>query len=216
MKKSLIKFTAAFSAVLLIVPFALSSCGSADGDTTAPAVPEETTEHMPTLDEMSPPTYKKELTAEYSVRYDDIDKSSFSELDADDAMIAGLDTEHIYKDANGREYYLLKDGSVVLSFIDGAEAYSAYYRENGKLKYFGDSETGWYFTDDGSVDMVSYTFSSPSGNEIITYYEPDGKRIVISAAGTYYNDNIDELSAAEQLEFTKRLGSAENEEETTS
>ena len=214
MKKNL-RITAAVLTVILTAVFCLSSCsGDNPGQTNDPSTEETTTKAVPSLEEMSPQSYKKDIPVVYSVKYSDIDKSTFTELAAEKAMISGLDTEHIYKDKNGREYYILTDGSVALTFLSGNEAYSAFYKADGSLKYLGDSVTGWYFTSDGEIDMISHTFVNAAGSDIISYYEPNGTRFVISAAGTYYDDNLDELTPEEQLAFTKRLGGAASGEKT--
>ena len=193
---------------LLLAAACLCSCGKRE-DPTTPAVPEETEATVPALDEMCPPTYQRDLPVKIETDYEKTDKSGFTEIKAENAMIDGLAADKIYRDENGREYYLITDGTVVLTFLENDDAYSAFYRENGKLKYFVDSETGWHFKDDGSVDMVSYTYVNPKGSEVISYYEPDGTRIAISAAGTYYDDNFDEMSNERQLELTKRIGGTE-------
>ena len=198
---------------LLLAAVCLCSCGK-DGDPTSPAVPTETDTTVPTLEEMCPPTYTKELPVEIETDYNTVDKSGFTEIDSDDAMVEGLATDKIYRDGNGREYYVITDGTVAVTFLEDGDAYSAFYLDNGKLKYIGNSETSWYFKEDGTIDMVSYTYVNPKGSEIISYYEPDGTRIAISAAGTYYDDNFDELSGEQQLEFSKRLGDAQESQDT--
>ncbi len=217
MKNSVKKafFTAAS---LLLALTCCCSCGKHEAP-TAPAVPEETEATVPALSEMCPPTYQREIPVKIETDYEKTDKSGFTEIKADDAMIDGLAAEKIYRDENGREYYIISDGTVALTFLENDDAYSAFYRKNGRLKYFGDSKTGWYFKEDGTVDMVSYTYVNPKGSEVISYYEPDGTRIAISAAGTYYDDNFDEMSNERQLELTKRIGgteTAQDGEENTS
>ena len=126
-------------------------------------------------------------------------------------MISGLAADKILKDSAGREYYILTDGTYVMSFVENSEAYSAFYREGGHLQYFGDSETGWYFNEDGSINMVSFTYINSAGSEVISYYEPDGTRIAISAGGTYYDNDFEEMSVEQQLEMAKRIGKSEEE-----
>lgn len=199
---------------LLLAAVCLCSCGK-DGDPTSPAVPTETDTTVPTLEEMCPPTYTKELPVEIETDYNTVDKSGFTEIDGDDAMIEGLATDKIYRDGSGREYYVITDGTVAMTFLENGNAYSAFYLASGKLKYFGDSETSWYFKEDGTVNMVSYTYVNPKGSEIISYYEPDGTRIAISAAGTYYDGNFDELSNEQQLEFLSRLGDVQASQDSS-
>lgn len=208
---------AAFAAAFILAAASFASCGTGEKEPTSPAVPEETTENVPSLAEMCPPTYKRDIPVKIETDIKNVDVDALTEIDADNAMIEGLSTDKICRDADKREYYFLTDGTVVMSFLENGDAYSAFYRDTGIIKYFGDSETSWYFTENGTVDMVSFTFVNAKGSDIINYYETDGTRIAVSAAGTYYDDNMDELSAEKQLEFTKRLGStaAETDTETT-
>jgi hypothetical protein len=207
--------------ILLSLVFCLifCSCGKADkeDETTEAAVPEETTYETPPMETISPATYTKEIPFDIEMNYyDDVDKSSFKEVDEDDAVISGMEADNIYQDERGYEYYILSTGAVAVTFIEGDEAYSGYYRTDGSLQYLGSSETGWYFTEDGTLDLVSYTYVNPYNSEVVSYYTPDGTRTVISAAGTYYNDDYSELTLEEQIAFLKRIGDTSvTEEETT-
>ncbi len=214
MKNVLIRRVLPAALSLLIASCCLCSCAK-DGEPTSSTVSDETQTTVPPLEEMCPSTYTKELHVTMETDYNDIDKSGFTEIDSDDAMIEGLATDKIYKDGSGREYYVITDGTVAVTFLEDGDAYSAFYLENGKLKYIGNSETSWYFKEDGTIDMVSYTYVNPKGSEIVSYYESDGTRIAISAAGTYYDDNFDELSGEQQLEFSKRLGDAQESQDET-
>ena len=198
---------------LLIASCCLCSCAK-DGESASSTASEDTQTTVVTLEEMCPPTYTKELPVKTETDYNAIDKSGFTEIDSDDAMVEGLATDKIYRDGNGREYFVLTDGTVAVTFLEDGDAYSAFYLDNGKLKYIGNSETSWYFKEDGTIDMVRYTYVNPKGSEIISYYEPDGTRIAISAAGTYYDDNFDELSGEQQIEFSKRLGDTQESQDT--
>lgn len=211
MNKKTLRAISLGAAALMCASACLCGCKKEE-EPTSPAVP-ETTAYQPTLDEMCPPTYKKELPVKIETDFSKLGTDSFSEISAESAMISGLAADKILKDSAGREYYILTDGTYVMSFVENGEAYSAFYREGGHLQYFGDSETGWYFNEDGSINMVSFTYINSAGSEVISYYEPDGTRIAISAGGAYYDNDFEEMSVEQQLKMAQRIGKSEEETE---
>ena len=198
-------FSLVFCLLLLL---SLAACGNkTDEETTAE--PTTTSEYKgPSLEEMSPPSMSTAIPIDQPKTYAAVDKSNFKPIKAEDSFWPESEAASIY--SSGSAQYFIMGKGIVYAIINGGNDvfYSAYYDSEGKLTFLGDNDKNWYFTDDGAFDYMTYTYTTPSGAQVVSFYEGEDSRFAVYGGQTYYDGDLNELSGEEQVKLVTRVAAA--------
>ncbi len=192
----------------LLLLLSLAACGNKTDDEST-AEPTTATEYKgPTLDEMSPPSMSTAIPIELPKTYAEVDKSDFKPIKKGDSFWPETEASSVYS-SGGTQYFIMGKG-VVYAIIDGGNDvfYSAYYDKDGKLTFLGDNDKNWYFNADGDFDYMTYTYTTVSGTQVVSFYEGEDTRFAVYGGQTYYDGALNEMSGEEQVKLVTRVAAA--------
>lgn len=207
MKNHLSRIFSAFLALAVIA--ALCACGQKENEETT--APEQTTAETyagPTLEEMSPPSLSTEAPLDLPKTYRAVDKSGFKPIKKENSFWPETEATSVY--SSGDAQYFIMSGGVVYVIIRSDEEtyYSAYYDAEGRLSFLGAEDKDWFFTTDGAFDYMTYTYTTLSGAQVISFYEGENERFAVYAGMTYYDGDLNELTGEEQVKLVTRVAAA--------
>lgn len=215
------KFKAVLTGVLIIC--ILSAVCACTGELEPSEVPtymvktepadETYTEYVtyPDISVMCPETLTKAVPFELPQKLDVSAFKGMTKIAAKDSYMPDSEAPEIYKNG-ANQYFVFSDKVAFMVFTDSADAqvqsfcYSAYYKDEGNLHYIGDQNYGWYFDNDGNLDILVYSYwfyGQELGN---TFYDATGKRIGSLSNGVFYDGDMNALDEQGKILLLQRLG----------
>lgn len=209
--------------VLLLCAFALGLC-SCGGDTEEngdelstyiiETEPEETYTveiEYPEIDEISPKTVNPEIPITFTKKIDIERVRKYSPIKPANSYIPETTASEVYVKGSN-QYFVFNDTMAFVIYTDNSVeskrtyCYSAYYAENSELYYIGDDIYSWYYMNDGSLNVITYTYYLEGVNLGVTFYDEDGNRVAYYSQGIYYDKNLNQMDADATYEFRAKLG----------